>query len=147
MHTRHRPFMFTIILAMTSALLSPVAHAQTTAPAAQAAAAAPTVPSCAELATALNAVVRNDARLRDWPNLARYRDANLRRTPAGRRARVVFMGDSITDSWQQPRSTASSRASTNVDRGISGQTTPQMLLRFRRDVIALRRRPSSSSPG
>jgi lysophospholipase L1-like esterase len=138
MHTQRRPFPFTITLGLTAVLLSPVAHAQTTAPAAQAAAAAPTVPSCAELATALSAVVRNDARLRDWPNLARYRDANLAvGRPAAGEARVVFMGDSITDAWQQPRFGGFFPGKPYVDRGISGQTTPQMLLRFRRDVIAL----------
>ncbi len=138
MQTQRRPFTFAIILGLTAVLLSPHAHAQATAPAAQAAATAPTVPSCAELATALNAVVRNDARMRDWPNLARYRDANLTvGRPAPGDARVVFMGDSITDGWQQPRFGGFFPGKPYVDRGISGQTTPQMLLRFRRDVIAL----------
>ena len=138
MHTQRRPFTFAIILGLTAVLLSPHAHAQATAPAAQAAATAPTVPSCAELATALNAVVRNDARMRDWPNLARYRDANLTvGRPAPGDARVVFMGDSITDAWQQPRFGGFFPGKPYVDRGISGQTTPQMLLRLRRDVIAL----------
>ena len=60
--------------------------------------------SCAEVAAALQAVVRNDVRLRDWPQLARYREQNrtLAR-PAASESRVVFMGDSITDAWQQPR--------------------------------------------
>jgi lysophospholipase L1-like esterase len=82
--------------------------------------------------------MRNDTRLRDWPNFARYREAN--RTlpaPAGSEARVVFMGDSITDAWQQPRYGAFFPGKPYVDRGISGQTTPQMLLRFRPDVIDL----------
>ena len=48
------------------------------------------------------------------------------------------MGDSITDSWQQPRYGGSSPGKPYVDRGISGQTTPQMLLRFRPDVIDLK---------
>jgi lysophospholipase L1-like esterase len=96
------------------------------------------VPSCPELATALQAVVRNDMRLQDWPNLGRYREAN--RTvgaPTTGVARVVFMGDSITDSWQQPKFGGFFPGKPYVDRGISGQTTPQMLLRFRPDVIAL----------
>jgi len=62
------------------------------------------VPSCPELARALDAVVRNDARLRDWANLNRYRQANAALgTLREGEPRVVFMGDSITDSWQQPR--------------------------------------------
>jgi lysophospholipase L1-like esterase len=96
------------------------------------------VPSCPELATAIQAVVRNDMRLQDWPNLGRYREAN--RTvgaPAAGAPRVVFMGDSITDSWQQPRFGGFFPGKPYVDRGISGQTTPQMVLRFRPDVVAL----------
>jgi lysophospholipase L1-like esterase len=48
------------------------------------------------------------------------------------------MGDSITDAWQQPRFGGFFPGKPYVDRGISGQTTPQMLLRFRRDVIDLK---------
>jgi len=75
----------------------------------------------------------------DWPNLSRYREAN--RTlpaPSGGESRVVFMGDSITDAWQQLRYGGFFPGKPYVDRGISGQTTPQMLLRFRRDVIDLK---------
>jgi len=93
-------------------------------------------PPCPEMASALTALMRNDARLRDWPNLARYREDN-RTLPAGNDARVVFMGDSITDAWQQPRYGGFFPGKPYVDRGISGQTTPQMLLRFRPDVIDL----------
>ena len=100
-------------------------------------AAAVPAPSCPELATALTALMRNDFRLRDWPNLTRYRDAN--RALAGNNdGRVVFMGDSITDLWQQPRFGGFFPGKPYVDRGISGQTTPQMLLRFRPDVIDLK---------
>ena len=95
--------------------------------------------SCPEVATALRAVVRNDDRLRDWAQLSRYRDANRTVPPvvAGGR-RVVFMGDSITDIWQQPRFGGFFPGRDYVDRGISGQTTPQMLVRFRPDVIDLK---------
>jgi len=94
--------------------------------------------ACPEMASALAALMRSDARLRDWPNLARYRDANRTLTAAaGNEARVVFMGDSITDAWQQPRYGGFFPGKPYVDRGISGQTTPQMLLRFRTDVIDL----------
>ena len=73
----------------------------------------------------------------DWPNLARYAKANaaLGRPAAGER-RVVFMGNSITEGWA-PRFSALFPGKPYIGRGISGQTTPQMLLRFRQDVIAL----------
>jgi lysophospholipase L1-like esterase len=103
-------------------------------------AAPPPVPSCPELATALVNLGRNDMRLRDWPNLARYRDQN--RTlgaPAAGESRVVFMGDSITDAWPLARFGAFFESNKSyVGRGISGQTTPQMLIRFRPDVVALK---------
>jgi lysophospholipase L1-like esterase len=92
---------------------------------------------CPEMATALTALMRNDARLADWPNLARYREANRVLPPPSGASRVVFMGDSITDSWQNPRYGGFFPGKPYVDRGISGQTTPQMLLRFRRDVVDL----------
>ena len=97
------------------------------------------LPSCDALAAALQAVVRNDARVRDWANLARYKEVN--RTlpaPAANEPRVVFMGDSITDAWPQPRYGTFFAGKPYVGRGISGQTTPQMVLRFRTDVIALK---------
>ena len=70
----------------------------------------------------------------DWPWLARYRDAN-RRYPPGT-TDVVFIGDSITEGWKDPND-APSKAR-RLNRGIGGQTTPQMLVRFRQDVIELR---------
>ena len=94
---------------------------------------------CPEMATALQTLMRNDVRLRDWANMARYREANATlAAPASGEARVVFMGDSITDNWQQPRYNGFFPGKPYVDRGISGQTTPQMLLRFRPDVINLK---------
>src|SRR5688500_730648 len=97
-------------------------------------------PTCPEIATALQALMRNDARLRDWAQLARYRDANRTlAAPAAGQARVVFMGDSITDSWAaQARYGPFFPGKPYVGRGISGQTTPQMLVRFRPDVIDLK---------
>src|SRR5688572_22240391 len=91
---------------------------------------------CADVAAALTAVANQDTRLRDWANLARYREANRTVT----RADVVFIGDSITDAWQQPRFGGFFPGKNYVDRGISAQTTPQMLIRFRPDVIALKPR-------
>jgi lysophospholipase L1-like esterase len=76
--------------------------------------------------------------MQDWPNLARYRDANTHLAAPGKNEkRVVFMGDSITDMWAEARFGGFFPGKPYVDRGISGQTTPQMLIRFRPDVIAL----------
>ena len=74
----------------------------------------------------------------DWGNLARYGPANdsLGAPRAGER-RVVFMGNSITEAWA-PRFAELFPGKPYVGRGISGQTTPQMLVRFRQDVVALR---------
>ena len=74
--------------------------------------------------------------LSDWAGLRRYRDSNAA-LPRAVPGRVVFMGNSITESWA-PRFPAMFPGRPYVGRGISGQTTPQMLLRFRQDVIALR---------
>lgn len=83
-------------------------------------------------------LTRAENRLKDWPALARYHDANGKLTlPAANEARVVFMGDSITDSWDDEKYGGFFPGKPYVDRGISGQTTPQMLLRFRADVIDL----------
>src|SRR5215831_2861608 len=85
-----------------------------------------------------NRLTQAENRLKDWPELGRYREANGQvTTPAKNESRVVFMGDSITDSWQNPRFGGFFPGKPYVDRGISGQTTPQMLIRFRPDVIAL----------
>ncbi|HEV8042641.1 MAG TPA: SGNH/GDSL hydrolase family protein [Bryobacteraceae bacterium] len=74
----------------------------------------------------------------DWPNLARYHDENAHLAPAAAdENRVVFMGDSITDSWGRQHGQFFP-GKPYVNRGISGQTTPQMLIRFRPDVIALK---------
>ena len=90
---------------------------------------------CNELKTRLD---RAESRLRDWPALARYREDNQKVVPpAKNELRVVFMGDSITDSWDDPAN-GFFPGKPYVNRGISGQTTPQMLIRFRRDVIELR---------
>jgi lysophospholipase L1-like esterase len=69
---------------------------------------------------------------RDFGNLCRYKPDNAR---IGNRASIVFMGDSITEFWQGGDPTLF--VGGTVDRGIAGQTTPQMLLRFYQDVVAL----------
>ncbi len=74
----------------------------------------------------------------DWPNLARYRDENSKLgLPGVNEKRVVFMGNSITQGWKET-DPAFFTENPFVDRGISGQTTPQMLIRFRADVIDLK---------
>jgi len=77
-----------------------------------------------------------DARKTDWADLCHFRDDNrtLAARPLTERA-VVFMGDSITDAWQFGDPSLFRRGW--IDRGISGQTTSQMLLRFPGDVLAL----------
>lgn len=77
-------------------------------------------------------------RLADWPQLQHYRDANLRlpaATPG--HPRVVFYGDSITEGWGREGSAGFFPGKGWLNRGISGQTTAQMLLRFSQDVLAL----------
>ncbi len=115
-----------VILMLSLALLSVPAGAQAPAP----------LPTCPEVAAAMTRLLASDSRLRDWANLARYRDANRALAPVP--GRVVFMGDSITDAWPQPRFGEFFPGKPYVGRGISGQTTPQMLLRFRQDVINLK---------
>jgi lysophospholipase L1-like esterase len=84
---------------------------------------------------------RAEAILQDWPALSRYREVNAKVAPPSKDAqRVVFMGDSITDGWDEPRYGGFFPGKPYLDRGISGQTTPQMLIRFRPDVVALRPR-------
>lgn len=80
---------------------------------------------------------RTERMLKDWPNLGRYRADNGKvAPPAAGEERVVFMGDSITDGWGR-RYGKFFPGKPYINRGISGQTTPQMLIRFRPDVLAL----------
>lgn len=92
-----------------------------------------------DLETTQAKLAKQEVTLRDWPNLSRYREANSKlASPAQNENRVVFMGDSITDIWAQPQFGPLIPGKSYIGRGIGGQTTPQMLLRFRPDVIALR---------
>lgn len=77
------------------------------------------------------------AQAQDWPNLQRYQadNAKLKALPVPK-DRVVFLGNSITDFWIN-NSPEFFESNHYIDRGISGQTSPQMLLRFRQDVIDL----------
>ncbi|WP_369039133.1 SGNH/GDSL hydrolase family protein [Stenotrophomonas maltophilia] len=78
-------------------------------------------------------------RLADWPQLQRYRDANAR-LPAAvpGQPRVVFFGDSITEGWGAEGSDAFFPGKGYLNRGIGGQTTAEMLVRFPQDVLALK---------
>jgi lysophospholipase L1-like esterase len=94
-------------------------------------------------ATMLGAATPADAqqedRLRnDWAFLGRYRDDNAKLSPprAGEQ-RVVFYGNSITEAWAK-HFDAMFPGKQYIGRGISGQTTPQLLVRFRQDVVALK---------
>ena len=84
----------------------------------------------------LTSAVALAEQLQDWNQLGRYHQANkdLLARPADP-GRVVFIGDSITDGWRLEESFP---GKPYVNRGISGQTTAQMLVRFYPDVIALR---------
>ena len=76
--------------------------------------------------------------LKDWANLNRYKNENAKLVLTGsNKNRIVFMGNSITEEWKrfQPEFFSDNKY---INRGISGQTTPQMLIRFRPDVIDLR---------
>jgi len=74
----------------------------------------------------------------DWPGFNRYRNDNEKiGLPALGESRVVFIGNSITDGWSISRPDFFA-GKPYVNRGISGQTTPQMLVRFRADVIKLK---------
>lgn len=71
----------------------------------------------------------------DFPWLERFKEEDVKLgAPAAGEKRVVFMGDSITEGWHLDQSFPDKHY---INRGISGQTTPQMLVRFRQDVIHL----------
>ena len=80
--------------------------------------------------------------LTDWPWLARYRDDNAKLIASGVKVDTVFLGDSITEGWV--RADAEFFSKGNVGRGISAQTTPQLLVRMHADVIALKPPPCTS---
>lgn len=86
----------------------------------------------------LSIIMGGKAQAQDWPNLSKYQEENAQLKPiAPGEKRIVLMGDSITEFW----STTDSEyfiGKPYLNRGISGQTTPQMLLRFRADVIDLK---------
>lgn len=89
----------------------------------------------------LTLLITNNAYSQDWrlfANINRYEKANLElKLHAETKNRVVFMGNSITEGWVQMRPEFF-KDRDYINRGIGGQTTPQMLLRFRPDVIDLK---------
>ncbi len=75
----------------------------------------------------------------DWPNFERFSADNKKiGLPTENEKRVVFMGNSITQGWIAYGNPKLFKENPYINRGISGQTTPQMLVRFRADVIALK---------
>jgi lysophospholipase L1-like esterase len=79
----------------------------------------------------------NSISAQDWANLKVFKDRNSTlEAPKVNESRVVFMGNSITQAWSRI-SPEFMNNPLHINRGISGQTTPQMLVRFRADVVAL----------
>ena len=73
----------------------------------------------------------------DWPNLAKYRKANEElKDSSSSGDRIVLVGDSITEGWTE-FNPGFFQENNMVNRGISGQTTPQMLIRLKQDAIHL----------
>ncbi|NNE28701.1 MAG: acylhydrolase [Saprospiraceae bacterium] len=89
------------------------------------------------LLTFLSVLFATNVSTQDWASLERFKkeNASLILSP-DQSDRVVFMGNSITEGWLQD-STSMFHQYGFINRGISGQTTPQMLLRFRQDVVDL----------
>jgi len=133
----NRRFLSILLVALAFAGLTTASlHAQT-APAGSTSAPiakAPTAPPVDDYWKKHDEQVRNDF---GW--LARFKEADLAfAAPAPGENRVVFMGDSITEGWHFTGPDGSFPGKPYINRGISGQTTPQMLVRFRQDVIALK---------
>jgi lysophospholipase L1-like esterase len=97
---------------------------------------APTQPSAEEIAKRQQ---EQETRFHnDWANLQKFREANAKLSPpVSNENRVVFMGNSITEGFA-PRFATLFPGKPYIGRGIGGQTTPQMLVRFRQDVIDLK---------
>jgi lysophospholipase L1-like esterase len=124
-------------------LVSAVAAQTSTAPAPVAPADKPAL-SAKEIQAQEYRRKQDDQLHNDWAFLKKYQAANVALpAPAADERRVVFMGDSITEGWMNHGTGASATTpgffpgKPYIDRGISGQTTPQMLVRFRPDVIDL----------
>jgi acyl-CoA thioesterase-1 len=140
-----RAALFTAV-ALIGLLAHPTLAAQEAGnvPETKAPAAAQAAPSAAQATPAAKPVddyssKHNQQLLNDFGWLARFREANMKLAPpAPTENRVVFMGDSITEAWKIEGPDSTFPGKPYINRGISGQTTPQMLVRFRQDVIALK---------
>lgn len=127
-------FAFVSLFLFSTSLLGQQATPATAAPPVVAQA-APTAPATSLTPQQIEGMQR---RLADWPALAHYRDENIKLgDPAPGEKRVVFMGDSITEFWGKTYGKFFP-GKPYVNRGISGQTTPQMLVRFQQDVLHLK---------
>jgi lysophospholipase L1-like esterase len=130
-------------IALTGLLSTAVLPAQAPAatPVAQVPVAAQTTTPSTPAAAPVSAWQKEyEARLLvDFGWLARFKEADLALgPPVAGEDRVVFMGDSITEGWRIEGPAGYFPGKPYINRGISGQTTPQMLVRFRQDVIALK---------
>jgi len=116
----------------------PVAPAAPSAPVTPAAPLAPVAPGVPAVPDAQKQIETMQKKLADWAQLDRYRAANAALpAPAAGEKRVVFYGDSITDAWAR-HTDEFFPGKGYIGRGISGQTTPQMLVRFEQDVVHLK---------
>lgn len=88
------------------------------------------------LLTVLLVKAQNGIKKEDWPNLKKYEADNKAVLASGKKVNAVFMGNSITQNWYEMHPDFFDKNG-YVGRGISGQTTPQMLIRFTPDVIDL----------
>ena len=88
------------------------------------------------LLLSMNVIFKTNAQ--DWANLNRFKEENKEiGLPRTNEDRVVFMGNSITQGWGDQAPDFFDNNNNYINRGIGGQTTPQMLIRFRQDVIKL----------
>jgi lysophospholipase L1-like esterase len=128
-----------VAIALTISILRPFpASAQAAAPAPSQTSVNPSQTPTVEQSKLQSELEQARQRLQDWPQLSRYRSENaILAQPKPGENRVVFLGDSITDSWGRGKGQFFP-GKPYVNRGISGQTTPQMLIRMRPDVIALK---------
>ncbi|QNK64889.1 SGNH/GDSL hydrolase family protein [Pedobacter sp. PAMC26386] len=87
----------------------------------------------------LAGILSSGAFAQDWPALKFYQEANQHADQDHpKKNRIVFLGNSITEGWSKTDPEFFSQHKNYINRGISGQTTPQILLRFRQDVINLK---------
>jgi len=134
-----------LLLAAAMLVCSPLAFSQATAPAGPAQNQIPPDQLAAWEQLTPYQKSQLERTYNDWPFLAKFREADtLLPQPSPGETRVVFMGDSITEGWGMkatPNSPGRGEffpGKPYINRGISGQTTPQMLVRFRQDVILLK---------